>query len=156
LEGIEGIDFILDDITKPKYNLNHRRAGDLIAVANSDAWFTYYYWLNDKNAPDFAKTVDIHRKPGYDPVELLIDPEIKIPKLKIALKLLQKKLGFRYLMDVIPLDASLVRGSHGCLSASGNHGPLFITQNTDLLDSTTIQSTDVCQLILAHLLAHSK
>ena len=40
------------------------------------SWFTYYYWLDDAKAPDFARCVDIHRKPGYDPAELFIDPEI--------------------------------------------------------------------------------
>lgn len=89
------------------------RAGDLVAVAAPDAWFTYYYWNDDAKAPDFARCVDIHRKPGYDPVELFIDPAIKAPKLKIAKFLLKKKLGFRALLDVIPLDAGLVKGSHG-------------------------------------------
>ena len=93
--------------------IEHPRAGDLIAVAAENAWFTYYYWLDDARAPDFARTVDIHRKPGYDPVELFLDPKIPLPKLKIAWRLLQKKLGLRMLMDVIPLDATLVKGSHG-------------------------------------------
>lgn len=92
---------------------NHERAGDLIAIADADAWFTYYFWENDQLAPDFARTIDIHRKPGYDPCELFINPEIRFPKLKIAKFLLKKKLGIRGLMDVIPLDATLVKGSHG-------------------------------------------
>jgi len=89
------------------------RAGDFIAIAEEDAWFTYYYWNDDSLAPDFARTIDIHRKPGYDPCELFIDPAIRFPKLKIAKFLLKKKLGIRGLLDVIPLDASLVKGSHG-------------------------------------------
>lgn len=89
------------------------RAGDLVAVADPDAWFTYYYWNDDGLAPDYARTIDIHRKPGYDPCELFLDPAIRFPKLRIAKFLLGKKLGFRGLMDVIPLDPSLVRGSHG-------------------------------------------
>lgn len=89
------------------------RAGDLVAVAKADAWFTYYFWNDDAKAPDYARCIDIHRKPGYDPVELFLDPAIKFPKLKIVKFLLKKKLGFRGLMDVIPLDASLVKGSHG-------------------------------------------
>src|SRR6266513_649170 len=93
--------------------IDHPRSGDLIAVASERAWFTYYYWLEDRLAPDFARCVDIHRKPGYDPVELFLDPKLALPKLKIAWRLLQKKLGFRMLMDVIPLDATLVKGSHG-------------------------------------------
>jgi hypothetical protein len=89
------------------------RAGDLVVTAAEGAWFTYYYWLDDNRAPDFARTVDIHRKPGYDPVELFLDPTISWPKLKIAAFLLKKKLGLRAMMDVVPLNASLVKGSHG-------------------------------------------
>ncbi len=89
------------------------RAGDFIAIAAPDAWFTYYFWDDDSLAPDYARTIDIHRKPGYDPCELFLDPQLACPKLKIAKFLLQKKLGIRGLLDVIPLDASLVRGSHG-------------------------------------------
>ena len=89
------------------------RAGDWVAVAKPEAWFTYYYWNDDAKAPDYARTIDIHRKPGYDPCELFIDPEIRFPKLAIAKFLLKKKLGLRGLLEVIPLDASLVKGSHG-------------------------------------------
>lgn len=89
------------------------RAGDFIAVAESDAWFAYGFWDDDALAPDYARTIDIHRKPGYDPCELFIDPALRFPKLRIAAFLAKKKLGFRALMEVIPLDASLVRGSHG-------------------------------------------
>eukprot|EP00903_Cladosiphon_okamuranus_P004106 g4104.t1 len=92
---------------------NHPRSGDLIAIAEPEAWFTYYYWQDDALAPDFARTIDIHRKPGYDPCELFIDPAIRFPRVKIASFLLRKKLGIRALLDVIPLDASLVKGSHG-------------------------------------------
>jgi predicted AlkP superfamily pyrophosphatase or phosphodiesterase len=89
------------------------RAGDFIAIASEDAWFTYYFWQDDAVAPDYARTIDIHRKPGYDPCELFIDPALTFPKLRIAKFLLKKKLGLRGLLDVIPLDASLVKGSHG-------------------------------------------
>lgn len=89
------------------------RGGDLIAVADPDAWFTYYFWDDDALAPDYARTIDIHRKPGYDPCELFIDPALTAPKLRIAKFLLKKKLGLRGLLEVIPLDATLVRGSHG-------------------------------------------
>lgn len=151
LEQTEGVAQVLDESGKQAYHLNHPRSGELVAIARSDAWFTYYYWLDDAKAPDFARTVDIHRKPGYDPVELFLDPQIKFPKLKIASKLLQKKLGFRYLMDVIPLDASLVRGSHGCVTNSPSEGPIFISQQTHLFNEELIYATDVCSLILQHL-----
>lgn len=150
LEETPGVAYVLDDSQKSANHLDHSRSGELVAIANSDAWFTYYYWLDDNRAPDFARTVDIHRKPGYDPVELFVDPQIKLPKLKIASKLLKKQLGFRYLMDVIPLDASLVKGSHGCIPPSIAEGPLFITKQSHLL-SSSIQAIDVCQLILSHL-----
>ncbi|MBE9053717.1 alkaline phosphatase family protein [Nostocales cyanobacterium LEGE 11386] len=152
LEETEGVAYVLDDDNKPAYHLNHSRSGELIAVAQPDAWFTYYYWYDNHRAPDFARTVDIHRKPGYDPVELFLDPQIKLPQLEIGLKLLKKQLGFRYLMDVIPLDADLVRGSHGCLPSSPAESPLLISKKTHLLNSSSIQAIDVCQLILQHLM----
>jgi predicted AlkP superfamily pyrophosphatase or phosphodiesterase len=113
LSKTAGVSDVFAPAERPDLGISHERAGDLIAISNADTWFTYYYWLDDARAPDFARTVDIHRKPGYDPVELFIDPKIKAPKLKIVSKLLKKKLGFRMLMDVIPLDATLIKGSHG-------------------------------------------
>ncbi|WP_404308571.1 nucleotide pyrophosphatase/phosphodiesterase family protein [Neorhodopirellula lusitana] len=101
--------------------LDHPRSGQLIALSDADAWFTYYYWLDDNNAPDFARTVDIHRKPGYDPCELFMTS-----KLRAGARLLQKKLGMRYKMDVIPLEATLVRGSHGLLASDPQDGPIVI------------------------------
>ncbi|MEO1561220.1 MAG: nucleotide pyrophosphatase/phosphodiesterase family protein [Cyanobacteria bacterium J06632_19] len=151
LKEIEGIDYVLDETSKSDYHLNHSRSGELIAVAKPDSWFTYYYWLDDKRAPDFARAVDIHRKPGYDPVELFVNPQIKFPKLKVGLKLLKKKLGFRYLMDVIPLDASLVKGSHGCIPPTPEMGPLLISKQSNLVNASSIKATDVCSLILQHL-----
>jgi predicted AlkP superfamily pyrophosphatase or phosphodiesterase len=156
LEASEGIAQVLDDEGKRAFHLDHPRSGELVAIANPKAWFTYYYWLDDQRAPDFARTVDIHRKPGFDPVELFINPQIKFPKVKVGLKLMKKALGFRYLMDVVPLDASLVCGSHGQLPSSDAEGPLFITQQTHLLSSMEIDATDVCGLILRHLQADSK
>jgi hypothetical protein len=119
----------------------------LIAVARENAWFTYYYWLDDARAPDFARTVDIHRKPGYDPVELFLDPKILAVKLKIAWRLLQKKLGLRMLMDVIPLDATLVKGSHGRRPADTQDWPVFITSQPEILGAKEIESTDVFQIL---------
>ncbi len=127
LEKAQGVSAVLDASAKRGLGLDHPRAGDLVAVAEPNAWFTYYYWENDRLAPDFARTVDIHRKPGYDPVELFLDPALRSPKARIALRLLQKKLGFRMLMDVVPLDASMVRGSHGCRPTDPTFHPLLIT-----------------------------
>ena len=102
----------------------------MIALAKPDSWFTYYYWLDDDRAPDFARTVDIHRKPGYDPAELFVDPKIRFPGFWIARRLIQKSLGMRYLMGVIGLDATVVKGSHGRLSESGREesdAPVFVS-----------------------------
>jgi hypothetical protein len=123
-----------------------------VAVARPEAWFTYYYWLDDRRAPDFARTVDIHRKPGYDPVELFLDPAIRTPALTVGLKLLRKQLGFRTLLDVIPLDATLVRGSHGRRPGIDDPDvPVFITKRKELLPAAAIESVDVYGLILNHL-----
>jgi predicted AlkP superfamily pyrophosphatase or phosphodiesterase len=132
--------------------IDHPRAGDLIAVAPENVWFTYYYWLDDTRAPDFARTVDIHRKPGYDPAELFLDPKIPVVKLKIAWRLLQKKLGLRMLMDVIPLDATLVKGSHGRRPADKKDWPVFITERPELLGAKEIESTDVYHALLRQVL----
>jgi predicted AlkP superfamily pyrophosphatase or phosphodiesterase len=147
LEKEPGIAEVLDQEAKRARGLNHPRAGDLVAVAAERAWFTYYYWLDDRRAPDFARTVDIHRKPGYDPVELFLDPATPWIKWKIAWRLLQKRLGFRMLMDVIPLDAALVKGSHGRQPAAAGEWPILISSCPDVLPGPLIESTDVFELL---------
>lgn len=124
--AVDGVARVLDAEGKQAAGLDHERAGDLIAFAEEDAWFTYYYWHDDERAPDFARCVDIHRKYGYDPVELFLDPALRVPKLRVAGKLLRKRLGLRTLMDVIPLDASLVKGSHGTRPANPEDWPVLI------------------------------
>lgn len=146
-----GVDRVLGPDGKAEAGLDHPRAGDLVAVAEPDAWFTYYYWLDDDRAPDFAPTVEIHRKPGYDPAELFMDPDLTAPKLRAAARLMQKKLGFRYLMDVIPIHGEMVRGSHGRLPDDSADGPLLITQQSDRLPAASLHATDVHNVILAHL-----
>jgi len=126
LEATEGVAEVLDREAMADFGLDHPRAGELVAVAAPDRWFTYYYWLDDAKLPDFARTVDIHRKPGYDPVELFLDPTIRLPAVKIAWTLAKKKLGFRTLLDVIGTDASIVRGSHGRLPERPEDGPVFL------------------------------
>ncbi len=151
LEATPGVGEVLDREGQKKYGLDHPRAGDLVVLSEPDAWFTYYYWLDDAKAPDFARTVDIHRKPGYDPAELFMDPELKNPKLKAAGVLAKKKLGFRYMMDVIGLDATLVKGSHGLRSRTPEKGPVFVTQQAQHLPQNRIRATDVFELVLQHL-----
>lgn len=145
LKQTPGIEQVLDDDDKKRLHLDHARAGDLIAVAERHAWFSYYYWLDDAKAADFARTVDIHRKPGYDPVELFVDPQLPLPAIKVMWRLLQKALGFRMLMDVIPLDATLVRGSHGRTPVSAHYGPLIIGPSFMARDH--IDQSDVFELI---------
>ncbi len=111
-----------------KEGLDHERAGDLVLMAETDAWFTYYYWEDDALAPDFARSVDIHKKPGYDPAEMFMDPHNPWVKLRAGYKLLRKKLGLRYRMDVIGLDASVVKGSHGAIHAGEEYHPVFFSE----------------------------
>ena len=152
LEREPGVAQVLNRAEQAALGIDHPRSGDLIAVAKENAWFTYYYWDDDHVAPDFARCVDIHRKPGYDPVELFLDPKIPAVKLKILWRLLQKKLGFRMLMDVIPIDASLVKGSHGCRPANSAHYPLLISERPELLPGNQINSLDVYHVIKRHVL----
>ena len=150
LEGLDGVESVLDRDAQREVGLDHSNAGDLVAVSRADRWFTYYYWLDDAVAPDFARTVDIHRKPGYDPAELFIDPAVSMPKVKVGLTVLKKKLGFRYLMEVIPLDASIVRGSHGRVTDDPSAGPVFISSERALMQGPP-SAAGVRDQILAHL-----
>ncbi|HEY8915598.1 MAG TPA: alkaline phosphatase family protein [Chitinophaga sp.] len=145
IENVPGVAQVLDREGKRKHQLHHERAGDYILVADNDSWFTYYYWLDDNKAPDFARIVDIHRKPGYDPVEMFLNPADPLVKAKIVGKLLKKKMGFRYLMDVIPLDATLIKGSHGALPADSAYHPVLITPQA--LSKEQLVATDVYDVI---------
>ena len=147
MEAQPGVARVLDESGKRETGLDHPRSGDLVALARENAWFTYYYWLEDALAPDFARCVDIHRKPGYDPVELFLDPTLRFPKLKIAARLLQKKLGFRMLMDLIPLDATLVKGSHGIRPANVKDWPVALVDDPANLPSNHLDSTEIAQVI---------
>jgi predicted AlkP superfamily pyrophosphatase or phosphodiesterase len=151
LEALPGVERVLGRVEKERAGLAHPRAGDLVAIAAPRSWFTYYHWLDDTRAPDYARTVDIHRKPGYDPVELFLDPALLAPRLRIAARLVQKALGFRTLMDVIPLDATLVRGSHGRLPETAADGPVLLSSAADLLpEADHVPATAVKELLLAH------
>ena len=152
LEKLDGVERVLDDVGKREMGLAHERSGELVAISKADRWFSYYYWLEDARAPDFARTVDIHRKPGYDPVELFFDPEIATPKLASAWRLAKRKLGFRTLMDVISLKGTkLVKGSHGRLTDDPADGPLVISSRPDLLPAGAVQATAFKPLVLQHL-----
>lgn len=147
----EGVAEVLDEEGKRRYHLDHERSGQLVALAEPDAWFTYYFWLDDAKAPDYARTVDIHQKPGYDPAELFFDPADKFVKAKAGFSLLKKKLGFRSLLEVVPLDGKYVKGSHGVPTASPEDGPVLISKDAALVPTDTIEATDVFGIILDHL-----
>jgi predicted AlkP superfamily pyrophosphatase or phosphodiesterase len=150
LESVPGVAAVLDGPAIAAAGLAHPRSGDLLALAARDRWFTYYYWNDDRVAPDFARTVDIHRKPGYDPAELFVDPAIRWPKARVAWTLAKKAAGFRTLMRMIPLDGSLVRGSHGLAPRSRDESPVLISsRRTDWPDE--LPATAVRDVILAHL-----
>ena len=143
---------VLDEEGKRAHGLDHPRSGELVAVSKADRWFSYYYWLDDARAPDYARTVDIHLKPGYDPVELFIDPAIRWPALAVGARLAKRKLGFRSLLDVISLkDTQLVKGSHGRITDSPDHGPLVISSRPELLADGPVAATAFKELVLAHI-----
>ena len=150
LRALPGVERVLDEQGKRAAGLDHPRSGELVAVSDAQSWFTYYHFLDDDRAPDYARTVDIHRKPGYDPAELFVDPRLRAAKLRIGLRLAQKVFGMRYLMDVIPLDATLVRGSHGRPTDRAEDGPLFITSDPGLLADGPVAATEVKALLLDH------
>jgi predicted AlkP superfamily pyrophosphatase or phosphodiesterase len=151
LGALDGVERVLDRQGQAALGLDHPRAGELCAISRPERWFSYYYWLDPARAPDFANTVDIHRKPGYDPVELFLDPKLTLPKAAIGWRLAKKKLGFRTLMDVIsPDDDSLVRGSHGRVTDDERAGPLLISSEPALAGRGTLQATDVLGLMLGH------
>jgi predicted AlkP superfamily pyrophosphatase or phosphodiesterase len=147
LAGLAGVGEVLDDEGKKAAGLDHERSGELVLVADPDAWFTYYYWLDDARAPDFARTVEIHRKPGYDPAELFFDPADPRAKLKAGAALARKKLGFRYSMQVVPLDPSCVRGTHGRLPDDPADGPVLLCSDGSRARDR-IAATEVKQLLL--------
>ena len=151
LEQLDGVEQVLDDEGKRAFGLDHPRSGELVAIARPDRWFSYYYWLDDISAPDFARTVDIHRKPGYDPVELFLDPAIKLPPLAVGWRLAKRKLGMRALLDVISAkDTQLVKGSHGRLTDDPDDGPLVLSTEAAFLPDGPVEATDFKQLVLDH------
>ncbi|TLF43028.1 alkaline phosphatase family protein [Maribacter aurantiacus] len=150
---VPGVERVLSKEEIAVEHLNHERCGDLVAVADADSWFTYYFWLDDAVAPDYARMVDIHKKPGYDPVEMMTDPKDKLVMVKVAWKLLKKKLGFRTVLDIIPLDASLIKGSHGRLPEDKEDYPIFITNRATKIDTHEVAAVEVYDLIKNHVVS---
>lgn len=140
LELAPGVKLVLDKKAQKQHHIDHQRAGDLVLVADDESWFTYYFWTDDAKAPDYARCVDIHKKPGYDPVEMFMTS-----KLRAGYKLLRKKLALRYVMDVIPLDATLVKGSHGSPFISPRYFPVLVTDRN--VGDKLLQATAVNEVI---------
>ncbi|ASV31436.1 alkaline phosphatase family protein [Maribacter cobaltidurans] len=153
IEKVPGVERVLSGDELEKEHISHERCGDLVVVADSDSWFTYYFWLDDAVAPDYARMVDIHKKPGYDPVEMMTDPKDRLVMAKVGWKLLKKKLGFRTVLDIIPLDATLIKGSHGRKTEDSDDFPIFITNNhTKMVDAEAVEAVEVHDLIKNHVL----
>lgn len=143
-----GVDKVYANEERADIGLNHPRAGELVALAQPNAWFAYPFWLDDRCMPDYARTIDIHRKPGYDPCELFFDPILIWPKGRAAWRLLQKQLGFRALFDIIPTDPTLVRGSHGLPTIDNR--PILIGDGT--VPGEDLALSDVRDLVLQKLM----
>ncbi|MGH3519948.1 MAG: nucleotide pyrophosphatase/phosphodiesterase family protein [Haloechinothrix sp.] len=144
---LPGVDLVLDGHAQAEFAIDHERAGELVLVADREAWFTYYYWTDDLRAPDFARGVEIHRKPGYDPAELFLDPADAVVKLRAGLGLARKKLGLRYAMNVVPLDGRWVKGTHGRLPDDPRDGPVMLCSDPATA-RTRIAATEVRDLLL--------
>jgi len=143
----EGVEQVLSGDEIDAEHLQHERCGDLVVVADKDSWFTYYFWLDNAKAPDYARMVDIHKKPGYDPVEMMTDPKDKLVMVKVVGKLIKKKLGFRTVMNIIPIDATLIKGSHGRIPEDTDDYPILISNNKNASKDGVIEAVDVYQII---------
>lgn len=149
LEKTPGIERVLDAAGIAEVGLNHSRCGELVAISTADRWFTYYYWEDDARCPPWAHEVDIHNKPGYDPVELFIDPKATLVMPRIIGRLARRKLGFRAtIMDFIPFDSTLVKGSHGRLPDKPELGPVLISSSKKSKLPEHMKATDVKKYLL--------
>jgi len=111
-----------------RYGLEHPRSGEVILISTPESWQAYYWWLSDHRAPKFARTVDIHRKPGYDPVELCFDPTTKS----------------------IPLDATLIKGSHGAPAVDPVQRSVLLASDPTLFPGPGVADSDVFDIVLRH------
>jgi type I phosphodiesterase/nucleotide pyrophosphatase len=127
--GQTGIAEVLAGDERNKYDLDHERAGDVVLISSPNSWQAYYYWLDDAQAPKFARTVDIHNKPGYDPVELHID----------------------FATKSIPLDATLIKGSHGAPVTSDAQRGILLSSQKGIIRKSAVADTDVCNIVMQRL-----
>ena len=150
LEATPGVERGARRDGKQAAHVDHPRAGDLVAIAAPEAWFTYYYWLDDERAPDFARTVDIHRKPGYDPVELFLDPAISHADAHGRLEARQAKARLPHAARRHPARRHARERLARATGARGSdEGPVFLTKQTHLLPGGPIDSSAVYGLLLS-------
>ncbi len=126
--GRQGIAEVLAGTQRGRYQLEHARSGEVILISSPGSWQAYYWWLADDRAAGLARTVDIHRKPGYDPVELFFDPATKS----------------------IPLDAALVKGSHGAPALDRSQRTVLLASEPTLFPMGPLDDTDVFGIVLKH------
>lgn len=143
LRGVPGVERVLSGDERAAAGLDHPRSGELVCVAEPRRWFAYGWWTEDPRAPDYARTVDIHRKPGYDPLELFMASS----PLAVGARLALRKAGFRALLETVPLDTRLVRGSHGRVESNPADQPVLIAEQT-LLPDRPLHCTDVHDLLM--------
>ena len=152
LKTIPGVEQVIPKSERKNHHIDHERAGDFVLVADKDSWFTYYFWEDDTVAPDYARMVDIHKKPGYDPVEMFTDPADRLVVPKVMWKLLKKKLGFRTVLDIIPLKAELVHGSHGRIPEDKEDWPILATNSIENLPEQELLATEVYDVLKNHVI----
>ena len=152
LQNTPGVEKIWEGEHRNEVGMNHSRSGDFVVMADQDSWFTYYFWEDDRKAPDYARMVDIHKKPGYDPVEMFTDPNDPLVTAKVIKKLIAKKLGFRTVMNVIPLKAELVGGSHGRMPEDEKDFPVFLSNMPEVDTPKQVEATQVYDLIKQHVI----
>lgn len=123
-----GDDLVAAGLVAPGQSRQAGRCGDVVIESTLDSWQTYVYWLDDAQAPTFARTIDIHRKPGYDPLELHLD-RTRLPQV------------------AIPLDTALVKGSHGAVDPANPHETIFIASRPDVTDAIMLAMTDIAAIV---------
>lgn len=126
LRNQPGVAEVFEPRNAPQYDLKHERSGELVVISEPASWQAYYWWDDDTRAPRFARTVDIHRKPGYDPVELFFDPATK----------------------GIPLDATLVKGSHGVPAIDPSQRGVLLSSQRGVFVEGPTADTDVADIVL--------
>tara|TARA_Y100000590_G_scaffold361534_1_gene418247 strand:- start:3891 stop:5195 length:1305 start_codon:yes stop_codon:yes gene_type:complete len=112
---------IFDKNAQLDLKINNVRSGEIILTSKKNSWFNYYWWTDEKYAPEFTFSVDIHRKPGFDPLELFLDMKTK----------------------KISQDVTLIRGSHGIIDNELSKLPIFGTTISDKILPEKMNVTEI-------------